>query len=305
MVTLKDGVWPTMITPLTEGNRVDYPGLEELIEWYLAHGADGLFACCLSSEIFFLSRDERREIAGFVSRISNRRVQVVASGNMSDTLDDQIEEAKALADTGVDAVVLLTNLVAAVDESDDEWKRRVERLMDLAPDIALGLYECPYPSMRLLSTGLLEWCASTGRFFFLKDTSCDPVRIRERLGAVAGSGLKIYNACASTLLPSLEFGAAGYSGVMANFHPQLYAWLTRFRGSMPQKASALQNFLGAASLVEQQLYPVNAKYYLRLEGLNIQLNCRSRNPSDFTASNRLEVEQLRALTAEYLRKYEI
>ena len=35
----------------------------------------------------------------------------------------------------------------------------------------------------------------------------------------------LFNANAQTLLPSLELGAAGFSGVMANFHPDLYARL--------------------------------------------------------------------------------
>lgn len=29
-----NGVWPVMLTPYTEDNKIDYPALEKLTEWY-------------------------------------------------------------------------------------------------------------------------------------------------------------------------------------------------------------------------------------------------------------------------------
>ena len=43
------GVWPTMITPYHADGSIDYAALEALIDWYIVHGADGLFAVCQSS----------------------------------------------------------------------------------------------------------------------------------------------------------------------------------------------------------------------------------------------------------------
>ena len=53
------GVWPVMLTPFTDHNEVDYPALERLTEWYIENGVSGLFAVCQSSEMFFLSLEER------------------------------------------------------------------------------------------------------------------------------------------------------------------------------------------------------------------------------------------------------
>ena len=35
---------PVMITPLHEDGDIDWGGLENLIAWYIAHGAQALFA---------------------------------------------------------------------------------------------------------------------------------------------------------------------------------------------------------------------------------------------------------------------
>ena len=34
MKTIANGVWPVMITPFTEDNKIDYAAVEKIIEWY-------------------------------------------------------------------------------------------------------------------------------------------------------------------------------------------------------------------------------------------------------------------------------
>ena len=77
------GVWPVMLTPFTKENEVDYDALGQLVEWYIANGVSGLFAVCQSSEMFFLSLEERVGIARFVKEKANGRVPVIASGHIS------------------------------------------------------------------------------------------------------------------------------------------------------------------------------------------------------------------------------
>ena len=63
MATLPAGVFPTMITPfVADGSAIDWVVLDKLVDWYIASGVTGLFACCLSSEMYELSADERVEL---------------------------------------------------------------------------------------------------------------------------------------------------------------------------------------------------------------------------------------------------
>ena len=63
-----NGVYPVMLTPFTENNEVDYEALGKLIDWYIEKGVNGLFADCQSSEMFFLSLEERVKIGEFVKK---------------------------------------------------------------------------------------------------------------------------------------------------------------------------------------------------------------------------------------------
>ena len=298
--TINNGVWPTMITPFTKENKIDFAALEKMIEWYIQNGVDGLFAVCQSSEMFFLDLEERVKLARFVKEMADGRVQVIASGHTSDSYEDQVRELNRIAETGVDAVVLITNRLAGQGESDAVWQNNLEKLLkELPEEVCLGFYECPYPYKRLILPEMLKFCADTGRFLFLKDTSCDIENIHAKLDAIKGSSLKIFNANTATLLETLKLGVSGYSGVMANFHPDLYVWLLKNWSVRENEAEGLSNFLSMAALIERQLYPVNAKYHMNLEGIEMSTLCRSKNHEDFSATFMLEVKQLYHLTQEY------
>jgi len=298
--TIEDGVWPTMITPYNENGSMDYGTLENMVDWFVDRGVAGLFAVCQSSEMFFLSLRERLQLSRACVRFAKGRIPVIASGHIADDMDDQIEEARMMADTGVEAVVLLTNRFARQDQGDEIFKRNLERFLSgLRDDILLGFYECPAPYKRLVSPEIMKLCVESGRFGFLKDTSCSMTDIREKLRIAKGSQFKLFNANAATLLESLKAGCSGYSGVMTNFHPDLYSWICDHWQDQPELAEELQSFIGLASIIEYQLYPVNAMYALSLEGLPFRLSSRRADASRFNESMRREVEQLMAISRRY------
>ena len=273
-----NGVYPVMLTPFTENNEVDYEALGKLIDWYIEKGVNGLFADCQSSEMFFLSLEERVKIGEFVKKHADGRVPVVTSGHISDSLEDQAKELTAIAGTGADAVILLTNRLAKENESDEVWLENLKKLLEMIPkDVPLGFYECPYPYKRIISPELLKWCADTGRFYFIKDTSCDIENMKAKLEVIKGTNLKLFNANTSTLLETLELGASGYSGVMANFHPELYVKLCNIYKENPSKARKIADFLTVASLIERQVYPVNAKFYQKSIGNFNSIMTRTRD----------------------------
>ncbi len=299
-----NGVWPTMITPYTPSNEIDEATLAKQIDWYVQRGVAGLFAVCQSSEMFFLSQRERVDLAKACVKFSGGRAPVLASGHVSETIRDQIDELNAMADTGVVAVVLITNRLAGKHEDDDVFIRNLEKVLKgVRADMPLGFYECPYPYKRLVSPRVMKFALESGRFAFLKDTSCSRENIRAKLELARGSEFKLFNANAATLLDSLKMGGAGYSGVMANFHPELYVRLCRHWSEDAAAAQRLQDFIGFASTIENQVYPVNAMYAMQLAGIPFQLKSRRVDAATFTEANRLEIEQMMRISAEWSARY--
>jgi 4-hydroxy-tetrahydrodipicolinate synthase len=274
-------VYPTMITPYNADMSIDFGAVQTLVDFYHEAGCDGIFVVCQSSEMFHLTLRERTTLAAGVVKAAGNRLHVIASGHTASAPEEQAYELQALADTGIKALVLVNNRMAEQQDADVVWIERTQRLIDqLPPELPLGLYECPSPYKRLLSDEILHWCVETHRFSFIKDTCCDIDTIKQRIEILKGSGIGLYNANSSTLLASLQAGAAGFSGVMANIHPDLYVWLCHHFDQQPQQAAQLQALLSYMSLIEMN-YPICAKHYLSEHGIPMTWLSRTQNAGGY------------------------
>lgn len=111
---------------------------------------------------------------------------------------------------------------------------------------------------------------------------------------IQGTKLKLFNANTTTLLETLRAGADGYCGVMANFHPEMYTWL--YKNQDAPEAEKVSQLLSICSLIERQLYPVNAKWSLaELRNVRIGDYSRTRNCEELTETYRQEVRNMEEL----------
>ncbi|MDT4761079.1 dihydrodipicolinate synthase family protein [Sphaerochaeta sp. PS] len=292
MKKIYNGCWPTMITPFTEENKVDFKAVSALVDWYVERGCDGIFAVCQSSEMFFLSEQEKLDIAKAVVEASDGRVKVIASGHTADGHHQQIQQLGAMAETGIDAVVLVANRMAKQEEGETVFTANAEDIFAQLPSVTFGLYECPYPYLRLLSDEFLASCAKRGKLVFLKDVSCSLEIEKRRVELVKGTDLALFNANTSTLLDSLIAGYHGYNGVMANFHIDIYKWMYTHYKTQPELAREVSDFLTIAGITEARSYPVNAKYHCDLTGVPMSLTTRSKSVSLLNENGIHEIESL-------------
>ena len=302
-------VFPTMITPYTKNGEVDYDTAEKYVEWYFEKGCNGVFAICQSSEIFYLSLEERIKLnsvvwnkAKEIEKRSGKPFTVVSSGHVSDSLEDQIEELNAVAKSGTDALILITNRLDVHNEGDDVWIANAEKLLEALPkDIKLGLYECPSPYKRLVTPKILSWCLETGRFYYMKDTCCDAKIIAERNDIIKGSQFRLLNANCQTLLSSLKTGGSGYCGIMCNFHPELYVWLCNNFEKEPDKAQLIQNLIGTVGFTEIGMpYPLTAKYSMCLDGIETENYARNRESAEMTDYMKDSTKQMYDLCRHFI-----
>ena len=301
----------TMITPYKADGSVDIETALKYVDWYYEAGLDGIFAVCQSSEIFYLSLQERVELnravyarAKELERKGDHPFVVVSSGHVSDTLEGQAEELNAIYNSGTDALILITNRLDPNQEGDDVFIANAEALMAQLPaDAKLGFYECPYPYKRLVTPRILDWALSTGRFYYMKDTCCDADLIAERCRQLKGSHFKLLNANCQTLLESMRRGGDGYCGIMCNFHPKLYAWLGHHFAEEPEKADLVQSVIGTFGFTEVGLpYPLTAKYHMGLCGIPTELLARNRKASELTTYGRNCTAQMKTAT-DALERY--
>lgn len=293
MENSQKGFIPVMLTPFLSNGNIDYPALTQLTEIYLQAGSSGLFANCLSSEMFELSGKERIQAIKHVIKVVNGAVPVVATGTFGGTIAEQADFVKEVSDTGVEAVIAITSLLAEENEPDEVFNERVFDLLNQTDKIPLGFYECPVPYKRVLKPQQLADFVSTGRVIYHKDTCLDLGQIKEKLKLTDGKTFGLYDAYIVHAVESLKAGASGLSCIQGNYFPELIVWLCDHYNNEAFKGEVqvVQQFLIDNMDVMHNVYPVVSKYFLQKRGLNISTFTR-RNVGSFTPTVVKEVETL-------------
>ncbi len=286
------GVWPTMIGAFDDNGNVDLSANKQIARYLIDHGAHGLFALCQSTEMFYFTLEEKIRLIQAILEEVNHQVPVIVSGHTSDSLEDQIKELSAIAKTNVDAIVLVSNRLDIENQGTDIFIKNLQSIFDALPDVTFGIYECPYPYLRLLSDEEVQYLVDSKRCVFIKDVSCNEDIQKRRAAITRGSTMHLFNANTDTLLSSLRNGYAGYNGVMGNFHIDLYRWLYENKNVDTPMVDALQKELTQVSKIEQYSYPVNAKYHMKRDGVNLTLASRRMNCDSFSDSDKEKVHHL-------------
>jgi 4-hydroxy-tetrahydrodipicolinate synthase len=279
------GAWPTLVTPFNADLSIDVSAYRASLSWYLEHGVGGLYAACLSSEMYELSEEERLLLAREAVRAAAGRVPVAATGNLGASLEEHVRACRRMADEGVDAVMLLVPEFLD-DEADLE---RYYLTIAGQVDAPLGLYECPVPRSRHLSPALAGRLARTGRFAAFKETSCELDTILAHIQALRGTPLAMLQANTPYMLAAVRAGSPGSMTIAAIWLPELVAKVIDWARAGDPAAEALHARLCALKLAQRSCHPAGSKYLLAKRGLPFTERMR-RPGADLPANTRTALD---------------
>jgi len=272
------GFVPVMLTPFKDNGVIDFDGLTALTEFYLSARALGMFANCQSSEMYDLTSEERIAITKHVVKVVKGSVPVVAVGTFSQELKEQVEFVKRIYDTGVEAVITITGILARQEEPAAVFENNVFRLLEKTGEIPLGFYECPLPYKRVIFSDQLRKFLPTGRITYLKECSHNIDSVRAKLEVAKGSSFGLYEACMEQAVASLNAGAAGFSCIQGNFMPELVVWLCNNYdnpGKQNEVGLVQDFFIDNLNAMENEDYKIVCRYYLQRRGLDITTYSRT------------------------------
>jgi 4-hydroxy-tetrahydrodipicolinate synthase len=273
---LPKGFVPVMISSFHADLTLDLDGISRLTEMYIQAGSVGLFANCLSSEMYELTREERILLIKTVVQAAKGRVPVVATGTFEGSISEMAEFSKEIYALGIDSVIVLNNQMVKEDESDDLFLARMNEFMELTPGIPLGIYECPVPYKRLISQEVLAHLLPTNRLVYHKDTSLDIDKVSQRIQMGKDYHFGLYDAYMGHAVAVLKAGAMGLSCIQGNYFPELIVWLCE-NFNHPEKqnlVAEVQKFYQDNMEVMHDVYPISAKYILQKRGFDIDIHTR-------------------------------
>ncbi|MFD7868453.1 dihydrodipicolinate synthase family protein [Streptomyces sp. NPDC059783] len=176
------GVVPPVCTPLDHRGEVDTASLARLVEHLVSGGVHGLFALGSTSEVAYLTDEQRGTVLETVVNATDGRVPVLA-GVIDTTTPRVVEHARTAAALGADALVATAPFYTRTHTREIAGHfRRLRAEVDLP----LFAYDIPVAVHSKLSSALVRELAKDGTLAGLKDSSGDEGGLRRLVVELGG-----------------------------------------------------------------------------------------------------------------------
>jgi dihydrodipicolinate synthase/N-acetylneuraminate lyase len=210
------GVIPAITTGFTEDLRVDHNFLAKHCRWLLDNGCSGIVALGSLGEGAALSFDEKAEILRTCISAVGGRGPVVASISAL-TTSEAIAQAKAAADLGCDALMVLPPYVYQGNWR--EMKAHVAAVFEATP-LSCMLYNNPVAyGTDFLPEQIRELAAEHENLEAVKESSTDARRV-SAIRALLDRRLEISVGVDDAVLEAIGVGATGWIAGLANAFPR-------------------------------------------------------------------------------------
>lgn len=216
------GCGVAVITPMHEDGSVDFQKFEEILEWQIAEGIDSIIVCGTTGEASTLDNEEHIEVIRFAVEKVNRRVPVIGGAGSNDTRHGA-DLCKRIADTGVDALLLVTpyynkcsqaGLIAHYTVCAD------------AAGIACILYSVQGRTGVNIEPETVLELSKHPNIVGIKEASGNISQVVE-IARLVPDGFDIYSGNDDMVVPLMSLGGAGYISVVANVAPADSVALTK------------------------------------------------------------------------------
>ena len=206
------GCLVALVTPFRDG-EVDYDKLNELVDFHLEQGTDGIVPCGTTGESPTLSYDEHNKVIECVVKRVAGRVPVIA-GTGSNSTAEAIAITRRAKDVGADASLQVSPYY---NKPEPEGMYRHFKAIADAVNIPMVLYNVPGRTGRGIEAETIARLADLPNIVAVKEASLSlehASEIKRRCDITLLSGED------SLTLPILSVGGAGVISVVGNIAPK-------------------------------------------------------------------------------------
>jgi len=213
------GIIPPLVTPLLDNNKLDYEGLERLLEHVITGGVHGVFILGTTGEAQSLSYTMRTEMIRQTSILLKGRLPLLVG--ISDTsLTDSLALSQKAYEYGADAVVSAPPYYFAPGQP--ELAEFYEKLIPQL-ELPLFLYNMPAFTKVSFSIDTIKRLAEQPGVIGLKDSSANGTYLQSVLYAMRDrSDFSVFVGPEEMMAEAVMMGASGGVNGGANLFPRLY-----------------------------------------------------------------------------------
>jgi 4-hydroxy-tetrahydrodipicolinate synthase len=205
------GVHTALVTPFTVDGSVDFSTLQELVEFNIAGGVDGIVAVGTTGESPTLRTDEHLRVIQVVTETSAGRCKIMA-GTGANSTAEAIELTAAVRDFGVDGTLQVTPYYNKPNNAG--LIQHFSAVADLG--IPVVLYNVPGRSAREIPLEVVAELSQHEHIVSVKEAAGSV----ERVTAIKElCDIEVISGDDSLALPMIREGACGVISVASNIIP--------------------------------------------------------------------------------------
>jgi 4-hydroxy-2-oxoglutarate aldolase len=200
------GIFPPVTTPFNERGEVDYAALSSNIARYNQDGLAGYVALGSNGEVVHLSTEERTRVIETIKRCAASEHTIVAGVNEVSTRS-AIEAARAAAESGADAALVVTPYYYKASMTQEAFVRHFTEVADHSP-VPVLIYNVPQNTGVVIESATIAKLAAHQNIIGVKDSAGNMGALSETLRRSPAS-FQVMVGNGGILFPSLMMGATG------------------------------------------------------------------------------------------------
>lgn len=253
-----------LVTPMSEDGSLDWASLDNLLDFHLENGTNGIVAVGTTGESATLDAGEHCSVIEHVVKKIAGRIPVIA-GTGANSTTEAIELTQAAKDIGADACLLVSPYY---NKPTQEGLYQHHKKVAESVDIGQILYNVPGRTAVDMANETVFRLADVPNIIGIKDATGDIPRGAALIRGLADK-IPVYSGDDATAYKLILAGAKGNISVTANVLPKLMSELCACAiAGEEQKAKTINDLLATLSdslFVESN--PIPVKYALYKMGL--------------------------------------
>jgi len=216
------GSFVAMVTPFTESGKVDEKGINELVEFHIKNGTDGIVPCGTTGESPTLSHEEHKRVVEITINAVAGRIPVIA-GTGSNSTWEALDLTSHAKEAGADGALIVVPYYNKPTQRGLylHYKEIADNV-----DIPIIVYNVPSRTGVNLLPETLAKLAELKNIVAVKEASGNLEQMAQ-IVELCGDKITLLSGDDKLILPVLSIGGKGVISVVANIIPADVANMVR------------------------------------------------------------------------------
>ncbi len=250
-----------IVTPFNKDGSIDFNSLEQLVEWHIESGTNGILPCGTTGESPTLSHEEHDLVVESVVKFVNNKIPVLAGAGSNSTAE-ALRLTKHAEDIGADGALVITPYYNKPTQAG--LKAHFTKIAS-ETNIPIVIYNVPGRTGISIAPETVAELAELENIVAIKEASGS---IDQTSSILTKCNIDLLSGDDALTVPIMSIGGCGVVSVVANIVPEKMAALTNamMKGNLPVAEQLHRELYSLCKSMFIETNPVPVKAALAMMG---------------------------------------